>query len=314
MPRNPLMPKRPNRVRFVNQKKSGGILDDYAIRKNLSTKEGTIEHTPTVAKHIVNKEYVDSSVGNYVLKAGDTMTGDLEIQNDTANSKLKLTSTDGTKNTQYNQANTVSSITTNSHPLELKPNNATVYINKASDNNTLIIRDSANANALVLEGTTTAGNITAASGEISFGNENLTTTGTLDVTGTATLTNITTTNNIKSMPRYWDFTLMDPNGLYDIDAQVFIAWAPAALTITKIQVELDNTLAQVAGDLKYANAFIGFASPVVINDFDTTSGKRTDTSITSGSVASGKAIYLQFDSQPASSINQMHVHIEYDFD
>ena len=39
---------------------SAGILDDHAIRKNIATKEGTIEHVPTEENHIVNKEYVDS--------------------------------------------------------------------------------------------------------------------------------------------------------------------------------------------------------------------------------------------------------------
>ena len=83
---------------------------------------------------------------------------------------------------------------------------------------------------------------------------------------------------------------------------------------SKDQVELDTSGAEVAGDLKYADDFQGMASSVVINDFDTTSGKRTDTSIASGAVASGKAIYLSFDSQPSDTIKQMHVHIEWDFD
>lgn len=132
---------------------------------------------------------------------------------------------------------------------------------------------------------------------------------------TLTQTNITTTNNIKSMPHYLDKTLIDPNGVYDIDAQVFLMWAPAALTVTKIQVELDaNPLIEPTGDFKYADDFITLANPVIINDWDTAAGKRTDTSITSGSVASGKAIYLQFDTTPSSTIKQMHIHMEWDFD
>ena len=36
---------------------SKGILDDYAVRKNIATREGTIEKTPTNSKDIVNKAY-----------------------------------------------------------------------------------------------------------------------------------------------------------------------------------------------------------------------------------------------------------------
>ena len=119
--------------------------------------------------------------------------------------------------------------------------------------------------------------------------------------------------NIAGQTHSWEFTIMDPNGAYDQDTQIFIGWARAGLTITKIQIELDAATNQVAGDLKYADDFLSLANSAVINDFDTTSGKRTDTSITSASVASGKAIYLQFDSQPNAAINQMHVHIEWEF-
>lgn len=113
--------------------------------------------------------------------------------------------------------------------------------------------------------------------------------------------------------RTWDFTIIDPSGVYDEDTQIFVAVARDDLVITRIRVELDATTNQVAGDLKYADSFIGLANAVVVNDFDTTSGLRNDTSITSGSVASGKCIYLQFDSQPNAAINQMHVHIEWNF-
>lgn len=47
-------------TQFSEGQKSKGILDDYAVRGDVATKEGTIEHTPTLAKHIVNKEYVDA--------------------------------------------------------------------------------------------------------------------------------------------------------------------------------------------------------------------------------------------------------------
>lgn len=47
-------------AQFSEGQQSKGILDDYAVRGDIATKEGTIEHTPTEAKHIVNKEYVDA--------------------------------------------------------------------------------------------------------------------------------------------------------------------------------------------------------------------------------------------------------------
>ena len=88
----------------------------------------------------------------------------------------------------------------------------------------------------------------------------------------------------------------------------------AALTISKITVTLDASGNEVAGDLKYADAFISLANPVVINDFDTTSGVRVDDSITNGSVPSGKCIYISFDSAPSANITQMCMDIEYSYD
>ena len=121
-------------------------------------------------------------------------------------------------------------------------------------------------------------------------------------------------NKINEATKQWDFTIIDPSAAYAKDTQIFIAWATAALTISKIQVELDASTNEVLGDLKYADDFLALGNPAVINDFDTTSGKRTDTSITLDEVASGKAIYLQFDSAPNAAIKQMHVHIEWSFD
>jgi hypothetical protein len=60
--KNPFIPsKETSKVKFIDLPHSAGILDDFAVRKNIATKEGSIEHTPTADKHIVNKEYVDNS-------------------------------------------------------------------------------------------------------------------------------------------------------------------------------------------------------------------------------------------------------------
>lgn len=121
--------------------------------------------------------------------------------------------------------------------------------------------------------------------------------------------------NIKTMPQHIRFNVFNPNVVYDDDTQVCI-WpvTPAALTVTKITVTLDASGNEVAGDLKYADTFIGLASATVINDFDTTSGVREDTSITSATVATGKAVYIEFDSQPSAVITQMVVDVQYDYD
>jgi len=47
-------------ITFSSGDKSKGILDDYSVRRNVATKEGTIEHIPTEDNHIVNKRYVDN--------------------------------------------------------------------------------------------------------------------------------------------------------------------------------------------------------------------------------------------------------------
>ena len=123
-----------------------------------------------------------------------------------------------------------------------------------------------------------------------------------------------TFGDIKGETKCWDVTITDPNGFYDIDTQIPVALVKSAMTITKIQVSLNATGNQVAGDLKWADDLTAFTGATVINDFDTTSGVRTDTSITSGSVAAGKWIYLQFDSQPNAAITWMTIHIEWDID
>lgn len=63
---NPLIPKKPKGIK-LNNHKSAGILDDYAVRKNVATREGTIEKTPVNNSDIVNKAYVDTAVSGAVM-------------------------------------------------------------------------------------------------------------------------------------------------------------------------------------------------------------------------------------------------------
>ena len=61
-------------VQFSEGQKSKGLLDDYAERQNIDTKEGTIQKVPVNAKDIVNKTYVDDAVA-----AGDTTLANTKI-------------------------------------------------------------------------------------------------------------------------------------------------------------------------------------------------------------------------------------------
>jgi len=133
--------------------------------------------------------------------------------------------------------------------------------------------------------------------------------------GTFVFDAVSTSSNIVGTPKHLRFNVFNPNAVYADDTQVCI-WpeTDAAITITKITVTLDAVTNDVTGDLKYADTFVGLANPVVINDFDTTSGVREDSSITSGSVASGKAIYIQFDSSPNAAITQICIDVQYDYD
>ena len=70
---------------FDEGHKSKGILDDYAVRATIDTKEGTIQHNPSNPKDILNKEYVDNPLpakdsGNTVsYEDTDFVVGDSPI-------------------------------------------------------------------------------------------------------------------------------------------------------------------------------------------------------------------------------------------
>lgn len=88
---NPLIRKNPPVLPTNTLHKSAGILDDHAVRKNIATKEGTIEHTPIDPNHIVNKNYVDTTTTAnplYVAVAGDTMTGNLLVDDQAGGNEL----------------------------------------------------------------------------------------------------------------------------------------------------------------------------------------------------------------------------------
>lgn len=60
---NPFIPKAPKPLQTSELNKSAGILDDFAIRKNVATLGGTIEKVPVNDNDIANKKYVDDNSG-----------------------------------------------------------------------------------------------------------------------------------------------------------------------------------------------------------------------------------------------------------
>jgi len=98
------------------------------------------------------------------------------------------------------------------------------------------------------------------------------------------------------------------------DGVCIVPATSAAITITGITVTNNTSAQEVAGDLKWADTFIGKASAAVVDAFDTTSGVRTDTSIATPAVASGKTLYLLFDSVPNAAVTQCIIDIAFTFD
>jgi hypothetical protein len=110
----------------------------------------------------------------------------------------------------------------------------------------------------------------------------------------------------------YKFTVFNPYEAYTVDPNIcLVAAIPAAITVTKLEVTLNAAGDQIEGDLKWADAFIGKANATVINDFDTTSGVRVDTTITAGNVAAGKCLYLTLDEEPDPDITQANFVITY---
>lgn len=129
----------------------------------------------------------------------------------------------------------------------------------------------------------------------------------LYITGTTTSETIVgrRTKNLR-------FTIVNPSGFCAISTHTcLIPKLSSPITITNLEVTLNTAAYEVAGDIKYADTYIGTASPAVINDFDTSSGVRSDASITGASVPTGKCIFIEFDSAPNSTITSMTIDLTY---
>ena len=80
MAKNPLIRRSPKMTgKLTGGHKSAGILDDHAIRKNIATKEGTIEKVPVNDSDIVNKKYADTQDDTKLDKDGGNADTTIDI-------------------------------------------------------------------------------------------------------------------------------------------------------------------------------------------------------------------------------------------
>ena len=139
-----------------------------------------------------------------------------------------------------------------------------------------------------------------------------------DTTVAAMLTTLGAQANTQNLPgqnKLMKIPIINPNVLgITTNTVVPLMVTDAAITITKLECRTSSASYEVAGDLKWADARIGLANAAVIETFDTSSGVRTDSAIASGAVASGKLIYLQFDSAPNALMTDLFVQITFDYD
>jgi len=135
------------------------------------------------------------------------------------------------------------------------------------------------------------------------------------VYSTAASSSATVALNAANQSRYFRVTLIDPADVYSISPAVCILQSlNSAITVESIQITCDaNPSIQISGNLLYANAFIGTASPVAIDKINTTSGVLYDASISNAAVAAGKCVYLNFDAQPTASITQLNINVKYSY-
>lgn len=108
---NPLLRPTPHIKKIDESGKSKGILDDFAVRKNVATKEGTIEKVPVNNNDIANKAYVDahggvtdhtalSNIGTNTHAQIDTAITNLttDLMADSLHRHSELSASDGTPN------------------------------------------------------------------------------------------------------------------------------------------------------------------------------------------------------------------------
>jgi hypothetical protein len=136
-------------------------------------------------------------------------------------------------------------------------------------------------------------------------------TASLDVNGVVK----TSATNIRGTVRHLRVAIKYPASAYAAGVRIPLMITDGAITFTSLKVTLDaDPTTEINANLKYADALIGLANATVINDIDTTAGVRDDSSMTSGSVASGKTVYLEMDASPDPSTVDLLLDAVYVYD
>ncbi len=113
---------------------------------------------------------------------------------------------------------------------------------------------------------------------------------------------------------HFRITVVSPNAVFTADSLICLTpKLDAAITVTNIEISTSSASYNLDADLKYADSFISRTNATVINALDTSSGVLSDNTITSGSVAAGKAIYLRINSAPNASMMQYSIDISFDY-
>lgn len=113
-----------------------------------------------------------------------------------------------------------------------------------------------------------------------------------------------------------DKTVTSPQLVYASRPQIPLFQAPVALHITRIHIHGNDATptTELAGDLKKANDLFdgSFASAVVIDVCDTTSGVKTiTTGFDDAAVAAGQYVYFQMDASPHADWKDILFHIRW---
>lgn len=130
-------------------------------------------------------------------------------------------------------------------------------------------------------------------------------------TGTNTLGDSGQTDT-QARTKHIRFAILDASTLVDTTI-CLIPKLASSITVTNLEVVCGTDPdTEIAGDILFADtSFIVKGSPTVINDFDTTAGIRSDSTITSAAVASGKCVYIKFDTTPIVAVKMISFDITY---
>ena len=131
---------KPDNKGFRDVPKSKGILDDFAVRKNIASREGSVEKVPVNDSDIVNKKYLDETASNYVPYTGATQNVDLGTYNIAAGWNSKFGSA-----TQYWKVEELNLGAIGTYPMFAAYSDGPVFGNIGTIADSLNIYDKANA-------------------------------------------------------------------------------------------------------------------------------------------------------------------------